>query len=191
MIRRRFLSFTLLGLAVALASPPARAGDDAPKAIERSVEFGLPQPISVSWTELVVDVPVRVKPVGVRGHVESVTFSDLELNGIPFEIDPFTASFDLPDDEPISLPRPLRMRAKFASVAPGVFEEAIMPSDTLRLTGRVTLDGTFRKWLFSAKRAVDVPIDSTGPNPLAEYHPLKLALAELREWERRGWRLPF
>lgn len=186
----RFACAIVLALSVALAAPPAN-GADAAKAVEKAVEFGLPQPVAVSWSEVVVDVPLRVKPVGVRGHVESITFSDLELNGIPFDVDPYTASFDLPEDEPVTLERPLRMRAKFARVAPGAFEEAIMPSDTLRLTGRATVDGTFRKWLFTVKRAVEVPIDASGPNPLAEYHPLKLALGELREWERRGWHLPF
>jgi len=174
-----------------LWATPAHAAEDPAKAVERSLEFGVPQPISVSWTELVVDVPVRVKPVGVSGHVDRVAFSDLELNGTPFEVDPYTASFDLPDDEAITLPRPLRVRVRFARVAPGVLEEAVMPSDTLRLTGKAKVDGTFRKWIFSSKRSVNVPIDVSGPNPLADYHPLKLALEELREWERRGWRLPF
>lgn len=167
------------------------AASDATKAIEKSIEFGQPRPVAVSWTELVVDVPVRVKPVGVGGHIERVAFEDLTLNGIPFEIDPYSAEFDLPEEEPIELPQPLRLRVKFARVAPGVLEEALMPSETLHLAGRVTVGGTFKKWLFSVKRDVEVPIEAQGPNPLAEYHPLKLALAELREWERRGWSLPF
>jgi hypothetical protein len=183
-------SLVLAALLAALGGP-ATAANDAAKAVERSVELGTPRPVSVSWTELVVDVPVRVKPVGVSGHVDSVTFSDLELNGAPFEVDPYTASFDLPEDDPITLPRPLRIRVRFARVAPGVVEEAVMPSDTLRLRGHAKVDGTFRKWIFSARRTVDVPIDVSGPNPLADYHPLKLALEELREWERRGWQLPF
>lgn len=181
----------LLAAAIVAFASPARAAEDAAKAVQRSVELGTPRPVSVSLSELVVDVPVRVKPVGVSGHVDHVTFSELELNGTPFEVDPYAASFDLPEDEPVTLPQPLRIRVRFARVAPGVIDEALMPSDTLHLSGRATIDGTFRKWIFSAHRSVDVPIDVTGPNPLAEYHPLKLALEELREWERRGWQLPF
>lgn len=189
----RSKSLAAVGVLVALVvgSTPVRAAENPAKAVERAVEFGTPQPVAVSWTELVVDVPVRVKPVGVSGHVDRVTFSDLRLNDTPFEVDPYTASFDLPENETMTLPRPLRLRVRFARVAPGVLEEAVMPSETLRLTGKAKVDGTFHKWIFTSKRTVDIPIDVSGPNPLAEYHPLKLALEELREWERRGWRLPF
>jgi hypothetical protein len=186
----------IAAIVLALFAPafPARAAgkvDDPAKAVERSIELGDPQPVSVSWTELVLDVPVRVKPVGVDGEVDEVRFENLRLNGIPFEVDPYEASFKLPRKEPLALPRPLRIRVRFASVAPGVIEEALLPSDDLRLTGSATVAGTFRKWIFSARRTVTVPIDVTGPNPVADYHPLKLALAELESLRRRGWKLPF
>jgi hypothetical protein len=168
----------------------ARPGDPS-EAVSGAVRFGTPQPVSVSWTELVVDVPVEIRPVGVSGTVESVTFSELRLNGIPFEIDPYTAAFDLPDDEARPLERPLRLRAKFKSVAPRALEEALMPSDTLRLTGKAAVEGTFRKWIFSVRKRVEVPIDERGPNPIAGYHPLKLVIAEYHRLERSGWWPPF
>lgn len=66
-----------------------------------------------------------------------------------------------------------------------------MPSDALHLTGRATVHGTFRKWIFTVKRSVEFPIDETRTNPIAAYHPLKLALAEIRRLESLGWSLPF
>ena len=182
----------VVAILIALAGAPgARAGEDPAKAVGKAVELGVPTAASVSWTELVVEVPVRVKPGGVGGRIEAVRFTDLAINGIPFEVDPYAASFELPEKEPVTLAEPLRLRVRFARVAPGVLEEALMPSDSLHLTGKVAVDGTFRKWIFSAKRSVVAPIDISRRNPIAEYHPLKLALAEMREWERRGWRLPF
>src|SRR4051812_21230661 len=86
-----------------------RAGDDPEKAVRRAFELGVPAVTEVSLTELVVEVPVKVKPIGIHGRVETVTFADLALNGIPFEVDPYTTSFDLPDDEPVTLPEPLRL----------------------------------------------------------------------------------
>ena len=166
-------------------------GKDPSEAVRGAVRFGTPRPVEVTWSELVVDVPVVVRPVGVSGTVESITFSDLRLNGIPFEIDPYTASFDLPEDEPASLAQPLRLRVKFSRVAPGVLEEALMPSDSLRLTGGVAVEGTFRKWFLTVRRKVEVPIDEQGPNPISEYHPLKMMLAELHRLERSGWWPPF
>ena len=50
--------------------------------------------------------------------------------------------------------------------------------------------GFFRKWIFSVKRSVDIPIDETRENPIAAYHPLKLALAEIRRLESMGFALP-
>ena len=187
---KSFIALGMLVLTLGLA-PASNAADDPIKAVKGAVQLGAPVAAEVSLTELVVEVPVTVKPVGIGGRVESVTFTDLALNGIPFEVDPYTASFDLPEDGPVTLPEPLRLRVRFADVAPGVFEQAIMPNDALRVTGKVTVDGTYRKWMFSVKRAVEVPIDVSRPNPLAEYHPLKLALAELRTLDTRGWRLPF
>ena len=86
---------------------------------------------------------------------------------------------------------PLRLRVRFSRVAPGVFDEAIMPSDVLQLTGQATVHGTFRKWIFSVKRSIDITIDETRENPIAAYHPLKLALAEIRRLESMGFSLPF
>jgi hypothetical protein len=176
-------------VAAAVAAPPAVSAKakDPTDAVAKAVRFGTPRPVSISWTELVVDVPVRVRPVGVSGTVESISFSNLRLNGIPFEVDPYTASFDLPKDHAVDLPRPLRLRVRFARVAPGVIEEALMPSDSLALTGAVAVSGTFRKWFLSVRRTVEVPIDERGPNPIAEYHPLRLMLVELERLDRSGW----
>jgi hypothetical protein len=187
-VRRRAV---LLLVVLALAPGTSVRAEDPSEAVAGAVSFGTPRPVSVSWTEFVVDVPVEVRPVGIDGTIESVAFSELQLNGIPFEIDPYTAAFDLPRESPVELPRPLRLRAKFANVAPGVLEEALMPSNTLRLTGKAEVAGTFRKWIFSVHKTVEVPIDERGPNPVAEYHPLKLMLAEYHRLERSGWWPPF
>src|SRR5690242_9758832 len=132
-MRSRTIAAALVVAFLCAAAPgPALAHDDPAKAIEKAVEFGAPQAVSVSWTDLVVAVPVRIKPVGVSGHVEKISFDGFELNGIPFELEPYTASFDLPEDAPATLPEPLLLRARFSEVAPGVLDEAIMPHDTLR-----------------------------------------------------------
>ena len=155
------------------------------------VVFGLPRVASVSMTDIVVDVPVRLQPVGVDGTIERVVFSNMELNGIPFDVADYDAPFELPANESADLPQPLRLHANFATVAPGLFGEAIMPSDTLHLTGRVIVSGTFRKWVFSFHRTADMRIDESGPNPLADYAPLREVLARLRQLEQLGVRLPF
>jgi hypothetical protein len=149
-------------------------GDARLDALGGAVQFGLPEPVAVTREELVVDVPVRVRPVGVSGRVERVEFRDLALNGIPFEVDPYEASFDLSESDPVTLPAPVRLRVKFLAVAPGLVREGLMPSDTLRLTGTATVSGVYRKWIFSLRRAVEVPIEVAGPNPIADYHPARL-----------------
>src|SRR5215203_6882453 len=105
-------------VATSLVAPSVAEAKDPSDAVAKAVRFGTPRPVSISWSELVVDVPVRVRPVGVSGTVESVTFTDLRLNGIPFEVDPYTARFELPEKRAIDLPRPLRLRVRFSKVAP-------------------------------------------------------------------------
>lgn len=178
------LRFLLLALCLAVAAPPVYGGDETYRIgagdsrldpLGGALQFGIPKPVSLSAEELVVEVPFRVKSVGVSGRIERIDFRDLRLNGIPFHVDPYAAAFDLPDeDEPIVFPEPLVLRLRFAEVAPGIAREALVPSETLRLTGAVTVTGEYRKWIFSLRRAVEVPIDVTGPNPIAEYHPLQL-----------------
>ena len=111
----------LAALAPAAAARPVQRekGIDSSE-VEKAIELGVPAPVSVSWSELVVEVPVRVRPVGVSGEIERVTFSEMRLNGIPFEVEPYDASFELPEDDPITLPKPLRLRLVFLDVAPGV-----------------------------------------------------------------------
>jgi hypothetical protein len=184
-----YLRSAVLLLVVAIAAPAAAA--EARDPFRDVVELGTPTAATVSWRDLVVEVPVRVRPVGVAGTIHGLRFEELRLNGIPFEVDPYETSFELPEKEPVTLAEPLRLRLNFRRVAPGLIEEAFLPSDTLRLTGRVAVAGTFRKWIFSSKRTVEVPLDVTSENPLAGSHPLKLALAELKRWEQQGWKLPF
>lgn len=185
--------WTLIGvLTLAFASVvPARPAESTNDLVRQSVVLGTPSVAGVSWTEVVVDIPVWIKPVDVSGSIHGIEFTDMRINGIPFDVDPYTADFDLPENDPTTLPEPLRLRVRFERVAPGVFEEAIMPSDTLQVTGRATVHGTFRKWIFTVKRSVEFPISESRENPIAAYHPLKLALAEIRRLESMGISLPF
>lgn len=182
----------LIGLAIFVApAAPANDAESTKALVRQSVELGTPSVSEVSWTEVVVSIPVRIRPVGVSGEIHGIGFSDMRINGIPFDVDPYTADFELPDDDVKTLDEPLRLRVRFSRVAPGVFDEAIMPSEQLQLTGQATVHGTFRKWIFSVKRSIDIPIDETRENPIAAYHPLKLALAEIRRLESMGFSLPF
>jgi hypothetical protein len=167
-------------LVLLFAVHPAFAGDDRSDALRGAVSFGVPRPVEVSARELVVEVPVHVRSIGVSATVERVDFDDMALNGIPFEVESYTTSFELPESGSRELEDPLRLRLDFRKVAPGLAWESLFPSDTLRLTGRVAVEGTFRKWIFSVRRSVEVPIDLSHPNPLAEYHPGRLVTEELR-----------
>lgn len=187
-MRPLLVALALLG---ALAAPAARAfaasddpyrsggGDARLDAVSGAVRFGIPEQVEISPTALVVEVPVFVNAVGVGGRVDRIDFADFAINGVPFAIEPYDASFDLPEEGSTRLPRPLRLRLDFASAAPGVLEETLYPSDQISLTGRATVEGTFKKWIFSVHRAVEIPVEATGRNPLAKYHPARYVLDHL------------
>jgi len=186
----RFTALAGLILALAQCAAASDSGSNN-EMIRQSVVLGTPAVAEVSWTEVVVHVPVRIRPVGISGEIHGIGFEEMRINGIPFEVDPYTADFELPESDEVTLAEPLRLRVRFSRVAPGVFDEAIMPNDALHLTGRATVHGTFRKWIFTVKRSVEFPIDETRTNPIAAYHPLKRALAEIRRLESMGWAIPF
>ena len=159
--------------------------------LEEFIELGLPIPVSASWTELVVDIPVRIRPIGVRGRIDRFVLHDLTFNGIPFQIDPHEAAFELPQRFPYDLPKPIRVRLAYRTVAPGLITETLVPKKTLRVKGTASIEGTFRKWIFSSHRTVQVPIDVTRPNPLADYHPLEYVVEKLKSFDGIDLDWPF
>src|ERR1051325_5959169 len=181
---RNALVMSLLALFVAmpaLAQTPA-SSDQHSAALARVIALEAPTRIDVSTRDVVVEVPVTIKPVGISGTIRKITFSNMAINNIPFDVEPIESAFDLPEKEPMALPEPLRLRVTFLDVAPGLIEEAIYPSDTLHLTGTVAIDGTFKKWLFSFDRKVEAPIDVSRANPLARYHPGRYFTEKLGTW---------
>jgi hypothetical protein len=166
-------------------------GDSRLDAASEAIQLGVPRRVIISTSEVIVEIPVVVRPVGISGTIESVGFADLAVNGVPFEVEHYDTKFDLPEKEAVELAAPLRLHARFASIAPGVIEQAIYPSEKLRLTGRATVAGTFRKWIFSVTRTIEIPLDVSRPNPVADYHPGKYLVEKLDGWlPRASWRSP-
>jgi hypothetical protein len=172
------LTATLLSLLLLLACPPEASARDLD--FEDSLEFGLVEPVAVDLTEVVLEVPVRIRPVGAHGRVERIQFANMRINGVPFEVEAISESFELPEHDSVPLPTPLRLHLNLERAAPGIIEEALIPGKELRLTGDVTVVGEFRVWIFSSKRTVKLDVDESRPNPLHDYHPLRLALEQLK-----------
>jgi hypothetical protein len=188
---RKLMLFVLVAGALVVAPAPGRAserpyrpgeGDPRLDAAANAVRLGIPRRLEVSRDAAVVEIPVVIHPIGLNGTIDRVEFADFAVNGIPFDVEPFEARFDLPEREPVELGAPLRLRVTFASIAPGVVEEVLLPSESLRLTGTVTVSGTFRKWIFSLTRSVEIPVDVTRPNPVAPYHPGRYLLKKWDAW---------
>jgi len=56
-----------------------------------------------------IEIPVIVAAVKAKGKVDFLSFNDMTINGRHVEVADFTESFDLPNDHPLTLRRPLRV----------------------------------------------------------------------------------
>ena len=139
--------------------------DDAVSS-EPVITFGDAHVVSVSPLGVTIEIPMVVRVVKAKGRVDFLTFYDMTINGRPVEVDDYNDSFDMPNDHPLTLRRPLTVFVGTTSVLSGAVEDFRQPKETWPVTGVVYVFGQFKKWIFKGKRVVPVELDLRMRNPL-------------------------
>lgn len=130
------------------------------------IQFGEPRIISTTPLGITLEVPVTIAAVKQDGRVDFLAFEDMVVNGMPVTIEDYMHSFELPNKEPVSLPRPVRLFISSPRAIVGAINDWSNPQATWPVTGRVYVFGHYRKFIFTAKRVVPVELSLTMPNPL-------------------------
>ncbi|MGA9995266.1 MAG: hypothetical protein WBP93_07630 [Pyrinomonadaceae bacterium] len=127
------------------------------------IEFGEPHIASTSLFNITIEVPIRIAAVKQGGTADFLSFEDVTVNGVPVKVEDYMHSFKLPNDQPVTLPDPIRLQIgtdRAMAFASGQAQE------TWPVKGRVYIFGHFKKSLFTFKRVVPVELSLSLPNPL-------------------------
>lgn len=147
------------------AKKEGKDADPSPDA-DALIQFGEPRVVRTTPLGITLEVPVTVAAVKQGGRVDFLTFEDMVVNGMPVTIEDYMHPFDLPNEEAVSLPEPVRLFISSTRALVGALSDWSNPQETWPVTGRVYVFGHYKKFIFTAKRVVPVELNLTLPNPL-------------------------
>ena len=133
---------------------------------EATVKIGQPRIIDIGLEGLTLEATAEISGLDQDGQVDSLTFNDVIVNGIPLRIEDYEQPFKLKKAVPVLLPVPVRGTVSSLNVAKAAYKEATASRDIWQVSGTVLVFGRFRKMGITFKRVIPVPIDLTIPNPL-------------------------
>lgn len=143
----------------------AEGGDDA-EAARELIRFGEPRVVSFSLFKIELDFPVEIAAVEQRGRIDRLVFEEITINGVPVEVADYTSAFQLPNNQSLRLPEPLRVTVTTPRALLATFEELRTPKNDWKIVGRIYALGKFNKLFFTFRRAVPIELDLSVPNPI-------------------------
>ncbi|HQZ82510.1 MAG TPA: hypothetical protein PLR83_04765 [Pyrinomonadaceae bacterium] len=102
------------------------------------------------------------------GTIEKIRFERLTVNGIPVEVNEFTAAFDLVANEMIELPERFSASVSSLRAANAVWLELTDPKKEWRVMGTAFVFGRFKRFGMTFRRAIPVEFDLSVKNPIPE-----------------------
>ena len=133
---------------------------------EAFVKIGEPELIDVSLTGITFELTAEISAVGQSGAVDFLTFHDFRVNNLPVEIEEYKEPFAFKKNQPLRLPKPVKIFLGAAQTLRGAMKELKDAKNEWQVTGRVFVFGKFKKFGFSFKRVVPVEINIKIKNPL-------------------------
>ena len=130
------------------------------------IQLGEPKVTSLSPLGISLEVPVTVAAVKQGGRVDFLTFEEMTVNGTTVTVNEYRHPFDLPTNEPITLPEPVSIYISTPRVLLGALGVWNQPKEVWPVTGRLYVFGHFKKFLFKFKRVVPIELNLSFRNPL-------------------------
>ena len=130
------------------------------------IQLGEPKVTSLTPLGISLEVPITVAAIKQGGRVDFLTFEEMTVNGTPVTVNEYQHSFDLPTNEPVTLPDPVSIYISTPRVLLGALGEWSQPKDVWPVVGRVYVFGRFKKFIFKFKRVVPVELNLSFRNPL-------------------------
>lgn len=129
-------------------------------------DFGEPELAGVSPFGVTLELGGEITVFGQSGTVDFITFNDFNVNGIPVEIEEYDSSFDFKKGETFELKKPVEIFINHRQVLRGASKEWREAKEKWKVTGRVFVFGSFKKFGFRFKRVIVVEVDIEIDTPL-------------------------
>ena len=121
----------------------------------------------INLERLVLDMWVGIRPFDKSVTISRIYFQDVRANGIPVEVEPFTAEFKTSKKEEVDLPAPLKCTNTFSDLESLVPLQEMIDKEKITVTGQSFIEvklGTLQKIAVRAKRlAIPVPLKEEIP----------------------------
>ena len=147
---------------VLISTDPIKKTDNT----DAVIRLGTPEFADISLTGLNLDVDVEIKTTQRSGSVDMVTFRDFKVNGLPVQIEEYSAGFDFRPNQISRLPKPVRVHLGASNIARTAFRELIGSKKEWSVEGTVLVFGKFHAFGMNFKRVVPVKIVFVIPNPI-------------------------
>lgn len=125
-----------------------------------------PELIDTSLSGLTFEISGEIDSLDYKGKVDFLMFKDFKVNGLDVEIEEYTNSFEFRKNQPVTLPKPVKIFLSSRQALRGALGEIRDSKEEWTVTGTVFVFGRFKKWGFSAKRVVPVVVNVKVKNPL-------------------------
>jgi hypothetical protein len=125
-----------------------------------------PELVDTSLSGLTFEVSGEIDSLDYKGKVDFLSFKDFKVNGLAVEIEEYTNSFEFKKNQPIALPKPVKIFLSSRQALRGALGEITGSKEEWTVTGTVFVFGRFKKWGFTAKRVVPVKVNVKIKNPL-------------------------
>lgn len=148
-----------------IAVLPADAVDA--KRADVLVKLSSPTLKSIGIRGMTVEAAAEITSLGKGGIVDRLSFHDFTVNGIAVEIEDQAPRLKFKKNLPVQL-SPVAVRIGPLGSAKATLRELTDAQTEWRITGTVLVFGRFRRFGFTFKRVIPIPIDLTLVNPLAK-----------------------
>ena len=130
------------------------------------IQLGDAQVARVTPLGITLEIPIVVSPVRQKGKVDFMVFEDMHVNETPVEIDEYHRAFELPNNDPLTLPEPLKFYIYLPRAVLVALDDWSDSRKTWLVTGRVYVFGKFKKSILTFKRCIPVELKVALTNPL-------------------------
>lgn len=135
---------------------------------EAFVKIGEPELVDVSLTGITFELSAEIDALGQSGKIDFLTFNDFRVNNLAVEVEEYKNSLEFKKNQPITLPKPVRIFLGTTQAVRGAVEELKDSKDEWQVTGRVFVFGKFKKYGFSFKRVIPIDLNIKIKNPLRQ-----------------------
>lgn len=133
---------------------------------EAFIKISEPELTEISLTGITFELSAEIDALAQSGTIDFLTFQDFRVNGLSVEVEEYKESFDFKKNQPIVLPKPVKIAVSAGQTLRGALAELKNSQTEWTVTGKVFVFGRFKKAGFKFKCVVPVEINLKIANPL-------------------------